>query len=47
MEIKNFIIAILFIVIYIIIIDVYRVTITLKNKIIDYVRKKRNRKKIN
>lgn len=47
MEVKNFIIAILFIVIYIVIIDIYRITITLKNKIIDYVRKKRNRKKNN
>jgi hypothetical protein len=47
MEIKNFIIAILFIAIYIIIIDIYRLTITLKNKIINYVRKKRNRKKSN
>jgi hypothetical protein len=47
MEVKTFIIVFLFILGYILIIDLYKIIITLKNKIIDYVRKKRNRKKSN
>lgn len=47
MEVKNFIIAFFFILSYILIIDLYKIIITLKNKFIDYVRKKRNRKKSN
>lgn len=47
MEIKTFIIAFIIILSYILIIDLYRIIKTLKNKILDYVRKKRNRKKSN
>ena len=47
MEIKTFFIAFIFILGYILIIDIYRITKTLKNKFLDYVRKKRNRKKSN
>ena len=47
MEVKTFIIAFMFILGYILIIDLYKIIKTLKNKFIDYVRKKRNRKKSN
>ena len=47
MEIKTFIIAFIFIICYILIIDLLKIIITLKNKIINYVREKRNRKKSN
>jgi len=47
MEIKTFIIAFIFIICYILIIDLLKIIITLKNKIINYVRKKRNREKSN
>lgn len=47
MEVKTFIIAFIFILCYILTIDLIKIIITLKNKFIDYVRKKRNRKKSN
>lgn len=47
MEVKTFIIAFIFILCYILAIDLIKIVITLKNKLFDYVRKKRNRKKGN
>lgn len=47
MEVKTFIIAFIFILCYIGTVDLIKIIITLKNKLINYVRKKRNRKKSN